>query len=53
MDTLLELCKAVLLLTGGFLVMSLWLAAIIFVVVETNDNRKERIQKKEGEEDVR
>lgn len=45
MDTLLDLCEAVLLLTGGFLVMSLWLAAIIFVVVEVTDNRKERARK--------
>lgn len=42
MDTLLELCATILLLTGGFIVISLWLAGIIFVVVELNDNRKDR-----------
>ena len=42
MDTLLDLCAAILLLTGGFLVMSLWFALIVFGVVEINDNRKER-----------
>ncbi len=52
MDTLLELCATILLLTGGFLVMSLWLAGIIFVVVELNDNRKDRAKKIEKESDL-
>lgn len=48
MNTLLDFCATILLLTGGFLVMSAWLAAIIFVVVEVHDNMKEK-----GGDDVR
>jgi hypothetical protein len=42
MDTLLDLCEAVLLLTGGFLVITIWLIFIVLFVVELHDRIKEK-----------
>lgn len=47
MDTLLDLCSAVMILTGGFVILTLWLVVVIAFVIEIHDRRKERSSKEE------
>lgn len=51
MDNLLSFCSALLLLTGGFIVVTLWFVLTVLFIIEVRDNYKERGSEKE--EDVR
>lgn len=49
METVLDFCAGLLLLTGGFIVVTLWLAFIVLFTIEVRDNLKERGSNEEEE----
>jgi hypothetical protein len=47
MEALLDICAAIMLLTGGFIFATVWLVIVILIVVEVRDQIKERKSPKE------